>query len=284
MRVALTGAGGFTGRYLRNALERAGVTPVVLEVDLRDAAAVGSAVDALEFDSLIHLAGQAFVDSSDFQAFYSVNQIGTFNLLDAVARAKRGVRCILASTAQVYGPNAEGHIREDAPANPVNHYAISKHAMEQGAVIWRDRLDIVVARPFNYTGIGQETRYLIPKIVEHFRRREAVIELGNTWVRRDFGDVRSVADAYMGLAMAREAPPVVNIATGSVSSIDGILERLTTLSGHTIEVRVNPALIRKRDVEVLSGDVTLLREILPDWQPRPIGDTLAWMFGSASAE
>lgn len=277
MRVALTGANGFTGRFVSDALKRVGATPVMLEVELRDQAAVEAAIEALEFDRVIHLAGRAFVDSSEYQAFYAVNQLGTFNLLEAVANKKPGVRCILASTAQVYGPKAEGLISEDAPTNPVNHYALSKYMMEKGANLWRDRLEIIVTRPFNYTGIGQDSKYLIPKIVDHFRRRDNVIELGNTWIRRDFGDVRSVADAYAGLVMAPKAPPIVNLATGSVSSIGDILEHLTALSGHTIEVQVNPAFVRRGDVDVLTGDTTLIRGALPDWQPRTIQETLAWM-------
>jgi len=280
MRVALTGATGFTGRFVSAALEQAGATPVALQADLRDRDAVAAAVDALEFDRVIHLAGHAFVDARDWQAFYTINQLGTLNLLDAVAQKRPGARCILASSAQVYGPNAEGLIAEDAPTNPVNHYAISKRTMEQGAGLWRDHLEIVVTRPFNYTGIGQDTQYLIPKIVDHFRRKADVIELGNTWVRRDFGDVRSVADAYCGLALATEVPSVVNVATGAVSSIGDILERLSAISGHHLDVRVNPAFVRKGDVEVLGGDATLLRDTLPTWQPREIGDTLAWMYAA----
>lgn len=277
MRVAVTGANGFTGRFVSAALLKVGATPVVLEVDLRDQAAVEATVNALTFDRVIHLAGHAFVDASDYQSFYAVNQLGTFNLLDAVANKKPGARCILASTAQVYGPKAEGLISENAPADPVNHYAISKYAMERGANLWHDRLEIITTRPFNYTGIGQDTKYLIPKIVDHFRRRAKVIELGNTWVRRDFGDVRSVAAAYAGLVMAPEVPPVVNIATGTVSSIDVILSTLTEISDHSINVKVNPAFVRKGDVEVLRGDPTQLRTTLANWQPRPIADTLAWM-------
>ncbi|MDN4632349.1 GDP-mannose 4,6-dehydratase [Sphingomonas sp. PsM26] len=278
MRVALTGATGFTGRFVSSALEQAGVTPVALQVDLRDRDAVVAAVDALEFDRVIHLAGHAFVEARDWQAFYTVNQLGTLNLLDAVAQKRPGARCILASSAQVYGPKAEGLIAESAPTNPVNHYAISKRAMELGADLWRDQLDIVVTRPFNYTGIGQDTQYLIPKIVDHFRRKADVIELGNTWVRRDFGDVRSVAEAYCGLALADDVPPVVNIATGAVSSIGDLLEQLHAISGHRLEVQVNPAFVRKGDVEVLGGDATLLRAALPTWQPRAISDTLTWMY------
>ncbi len=278
MRVALTGASGFTGRFVAEALESAGVSCTPLLVDLCDKAAVEAAVDALEFDRIIHLAGRAFVNASDWSAFYTVNQIGTLNLLEAVARAKPGARCILASSAQVYGPGAAGLICETAPTNPANHYAVSKRAMELGAALSCAQLDIVVTRPFNYTGIGQGSEYLVPKIVDHFRRREAVIELGNTWVKRDFGDVRSVAQAYVGLVLADKAPPVVNICTGAVYSIGDLLEILRDISGHEIEVRVNQAFVRANDVAVLGGDATRLCTSLPSWKPRDIADTLGWMY------
>lgn len=278
MRVALTGATGFTGRFVADALERAGATPLPLKVDLTDPDATDLAVQAADFDHVIHLAGHAFVHAADWHPFYMVNQIGTLNLLDAVARKTEGVRCILASSAQIYGPNAQGLITEEATPNPANHYAIGKYGMELGSKLWAEKLDIVITRPFNYTGIGQDTKYLVPKIVDHFRRRAPLIELGNTWVQRDFGDVRSVADAYVGLVMAPDVPRVVNIATGSVSSIADIIETLSALSGHRIDIKVNPAFVRKGDVEILGGDATLLRKTLPDWSPHAIDDTLQWLY------
>lgn len=278
MRVALTGATGFTGRFVADALVRAGATPLPLKTDLTDPEATEKAIQALEFDRIIHLAGHAFVHAADWRPFYAVNHIATLNLLAAVARRKEGARCIVASSAQVYGPNAEGLIAEDAMPNPANHYAIGKYAMELGARLWADKLDIVITRPFNYTGVGQDPKYLVPKIVDHFRRRAPVIELGNTWVRRDFGDVRSVADAYVGLVMAPEVPQVVNIATGSVSSIGDIIETLSAISGHQISIEVNPAFVRKDDVDVLGGDATLLRQTLPEWRPHALDDTLGWLY------
>ncbi len=281
MRVALTGANGFTGRFVATALNRIGVTPVTLQVDLCDKEAVDQAVDELDFDHVIHLAARAFVHAADWRPFYATNQIGTFNLLDALSRKKEGMRCIIASSAQIYGPHAKGLIAESVQPNPVNHYAISKYSMEMGARLWADRLEIVVTRPFNYTGLGQETSYLIPKIVDHFQRRAPVIELGNTWVQRDFGDVRSVADAYAQLVAASDVPSVVNISTGSLYSINDIIEKLAALSGHEIEVAVNPAFVRKGDVDVLGGDATLLRTVLPDWHPRLIDETLHWIYSGA---
>lgn len=277
MRVALTGANGFTGGYVVDALAARGVDCVALAADLTDPDAVCQAVADTPFDRLIHLAARAFVADDDWAGFYAVNQLGTFHLLDAVASQRPGTRCIVASSAQVYGPGAEGLIVEDAPTNPANHYAVSKRAMELGAALWADRLDLAVTRPFNYTGVGQESAYLIPKLVEHFRTRAPVIELGNRWVRRDFGDVRSVADAYAELTLADRVPPLVNLCTGMVASIDDILAILGNLTGHQIEVRTNPAFVRANDVAVLGGDATVLRTALPDWSPRPLHDTLEWM-------
>jgi nucleoside-diphosphate-sugar epimerase len=279
MRVAVTGAGGFTGRFVAEALAAAGATCVPIEADLTDADAVERGIADTAFDRLIHLAARAFVGVADWQSFYTVNQLGTFTLLDAVARKQPGTRVILASSAQVYGPGAEGLVAEDAPVNPANHYAVSKWAMELGAALWKGKLDLIVTRPFNYTGIGQGSEYLIPKLVDHFRRSADVVELGNTWVKRDFGDVRTVAEAYAGLILADDVPPIVNIATGIVHSIDEILAMLTEISGHVMDVRVNPAFVRANDVPSLGGDATRLRAALPDWRPRDLRDTLAWMYG-----
>jgi nucleoside-diphosphate-sugar epimerase len=279
MRVAVTGAGGFTGRFVAEALAAAGATCVPIKADLTDADGVERAIADTAFDRLIHLAARAFVGVADWQGFYTVNQLGTFTLLDAVARTQPGTRVILASSAQVYGPGAEGLVAEDAPVNPANHYAVSKWAMELGATLWNDRLDLIVTRPFNYTGIGQGSEYLIPKLIDHFRCRADVVELGNTWVKRDFGDVRTVAEAYAGLILADDVPPIVNIATGIVHSIDEILAMLTEISSHVMEVRVNPAFVRANDVPSLGGDATRLCAALPDWRPRDLRETLAWMYG-----
>jgi len=283
MRVALTGGRGFTGRFVVDALTRRGATCLPIEADLCDKAAVEREIEAIECDRLIHLAARAFVDRDDWTAFYTVNQLGTFNLLEAMARRRPGTRCLLASSAQVYGPGAEGLIAEDAPTHPVNHYAVSKLAMEQGAANWADRLELIITRPFNYTGVGQSVEYLIPKIVDHFRRQAAVIELGNLWVQRDFGDVRAVADAYARLALEEVSPPgLLNICTGVVHSIDNILATLTRISGHQLEVTVNRRFARKNDVPVLGGNAARLRDALPGWVPYPLADTLEWMYRASS--
>lgn len=277
MRVAVTGAAGFTGLEVCRQLDAANVEWVALSADLSDPEAVASEVASTQFDRLLHLAARAFAGDQQWRPFYEINLLGTLSLLDAVARHRPGTRCILASSAQVYGPQAAGLVDEQQPTRPVTPYGISKLAMELGTRPWHQDLDIVLTRPFNYTGVGQGDDYLIPKIVRHFRERSPVIELGNIDVARDFGDVRSVSAAYCGLALTDQTAPVVNICTGVAHSITNILEMLRDTTGHHIEVRVNPAFVRSNDVPLLVGNPHLLRTLLPDWCPAPLADTLAWM-------
>lgn len=279
MRVLVTGARGFTGQYLVTALGERGDEPITLDVDITHAEHLREAIAAERPDRVIHLAALAFVQSDDFAGFYAVNQIGTFNLLDAVAQVAPGTPVLLASSANIYGNRASGFIDETARPDPVNHYGLSKWAMEEGARLWANRLPITIVRPFNYTGRGQEDRYLIPKIVSHFLRRAPVIELGNIYVKRDFSDVRSVVDAYVGLN-AIETEKTFNICSSTIHSIADIIDMASQITGHQIEVTVNPAFVRSNDVDVLAGVNRRLRDALPEWQPRPLRDTLTWMLSA----
>lgn len=277
MRVGVTGLSGFSGTYIGAALHEAGHHPIAISADITDASALDRAVADAAPDAVIHLAAQAFVASDDLAGFYAVNQIGSFNLLNALARHCPGSRAVLASSAQIYGEGASGVVDEDHPPAPANHYALGKWAMEMGASFWRDRLSILVTRPFNYTGRGQQNRYLIPKIVDHFRRRAPVIELGNINVERDFGDVRAVARAYVGLLSAADIDVPVNISTGTAHSVRDVLAIAEELTGHHPQVVVNPEFVRAGDVQRLVGSNVRLRMLLPEWSPIPLRDTLAWM-------
>lgn len=280
MRVLVSGSDGFTGRYVCAALIDAGHAVIPLDADVTDRTAVRAAVAGARPEAVVHLAANAFVQSDDFTGFYTVNQIGTMYLLEALADHAPGIVAILAGSANIYG-NLSGMLDEAAAVVPVNHYAASKAAMEIGARIFADRLRIRITRPFNYTGVGQEERYLIAKIVAHFRRGDAVIELGNLDIARDFGDVRSVAQAYLGL-LTSDDDGVFNICTGEVHTLRDVIALASGITGRGIEVRVNPAFVRANDVMTLAGDPTRLKTALPGWRPVPLRDTLAWMLGATT--
>ncbi|ATB59944.1 GDP-4-dehydro-D-rhamnose reductase (fragment) [Xanthomonas citri pv. fuscans] len=139
-------------------------------------------------------------------------------------------------------------------------------------------LPITIARPFNYTGVGQSSEFLIPKIVSHYAKRSEYIELGNLDVARDFGDVRAVAQAYRLLLEAPQAESLtVNVCTGRGHSLRDILELCEGLSEWSLDVRVNPAFVRANEVKVLLGDNSLLLRLVKQWDCPPIEDTLRWM-------
>ena len=277
MRVLVTGASGFTGRYLMRALAIAGHEPLAFIGDLTDGSAVVKAVAGGGADAVVHLAALAFVHSDDFAGFYNVNQLGTYRLLDAVARHMPDAPVLIASSANIYGNKRGGTLSEDTAPDPINHYASSKYAMELGARLWADRLRLIVARPFNYSGIGQERRFLLPKIVEHFRQRRSVIELGNLDIARDFGDVRAVADAYVRLITNPRKATTVNICTGVASTISDIIAIATRETGHELKIRINPAFVRANEIDFLVGDNSRLRGLIPDWSPISIEQTISWM-------
>ncbi len=247
--------------------------------DLRDPAALAAAVATARADQVVHLAALAFVGHGNVDEFYSVNLLGTRNLLAALEQAEYPpAHVLLASSANVYGNASAGVLDEGTVPAPANDYAVSKLAMEHVAGLWRDRLPITVVRPFNYTGVGQAEQFLIPKIVAHFARRAEVMELGNLEVARDFGDVRSVVAAYRQLLQAPAAAgETVNVCTGKGHTLMEIVQMCETITGHTLEIRVNPAFVRANEVKILVGDNRKLRQLIGDWQPVAMEQTLRWM-------
>lgn len=290
-RALVTGRNGFTGRYVAAELEAAGyevvglsdrpepANPSSITANLLDRETIRAAVAAVRPDVVLHLAAISFVAHGDVDEIYRVNIVGTRNLLDALAQlGSKPQLVVLASSANIYGNAEVEPITEDTPPAPANDYAVSKLAMEYMARLWMDKLPIVITRPFNYTGVGQSEQFLIPKIVAHFRRWEKVIELGNTEVVRDFGDVRDVAKAYASIVKVQPRRCTFNICSGVGHSLAEILEMMADIAGYRIDIRVNQALVRANDVARLVGYGGRLRQVTGVLSSTPLRDTLAWMY------
>ncbi|MEZ0602652.1 GDP-mannose 4,6-dehydratase [Paraburkholderia sp. IW21] len=295
IRTLVTGASGFTGRYLVDNLLGSGhtvietvagrnepETPTRLRLDITSPDACRRVIETARPDYIVHLAAISFVGHHDPLDFYRVNVIGTLNLLEACAAVGHTPRKLLvASSANVYGNVTSDAIDESFPVTPVNHYAASKAAMETMVRTWFDRLPILIVRPFNYTGRGQMSNFLVPKIVEHFAQRESAIELGNIDGARDFSDVRYVASAYQALLESEAAASeTVNVCTGTPYTLRDILSAASDLTGHELDIRVNPAFVRQSDVKMLAGSPAKLRSLAPRVEAIPFMDTLRWMLAA----
>ncbi|TWI66066.1 nucleoside-diphosphate-sugar epimerase [Desulfobotulus alkaliphilus] len=291
-KALIFGMDSFTGPYLKAELESLGIqvygtalkqgfteSSRVFTCDIRDRETVRALMSTIRPSMVAVLSAVTFVPEGTDRTIYDINLFAPLNILDILSENPSPcVRILIPGTSHVYGNRRGGRLDEKTSPDPISHYALSKFAMEQMARAYAGKVEVVIPRPFNYTGLGQPVHFLVPKLVDHFRRRAPFMELGNLHVSRDFSDVRDVARAYALLMTMEQPPSLVNIASGQPFSIREILGMLEEMTGHAMEIRVNPAFVRENEILSLCGDNGLLRAC--GWTPQyTLKDTLMWMLG-----
>ncbi|MCX6580392.1 MAG: GDP-mannose 4,6-dehydratase [Candidatus Aminicenantes bacterium] len=298
-KILITGCSGFLGSFLNQKLlkvrERAepflekvpgrrgqndvhGITEIagyespgitVHHVDIRDREKVFSAVEAIKPDVTFHLAAVANVGYSwkNQAPTYEINFIGSSNLLEAVAEFSPGSRVLLMSSAELYGKSQKDVMDEDTPTDARNPYALSKKAMEMLGDLYLDakRLDIIKLRSFNFTGPGQDRKFVASDFSFQIAqiekgKREPVIRVGNLSAVRDISDVRDIARFLAVIAEKGEPGGVYNLCSGHAYSIRELLDILLSLAAVKIEVVVDKDKFRPIDVPRLVGDNRRVRE------------------------
>lgn len=291
MRVVITGAEGFAGRWLvRDLLAhghqvvggiRLGGTPPAglteaervrvewVEFDLLSLDTV-ERLAGFRADAVVHLAAVASgTDARQDPGYaWTVNAAGTARLCEALGRRAvdgSAPLVLVVSTGEVYGQGSGRPHREDDPLVPCSPYAASKLGAEIAAqeVARRTGLRVIVARPFPHTGPGQSEKYAIPAIAGRLRTarriKAPVIKTGNLEPVRDYLDVRDVVAAYRCLLERGRPGTVYNVASGVARSLEGIVEDLTRVLEMRVIVEPDPALARANDLRHLVGDSSLLR-------------------------
>lgn len=289
-KVLITGIDGFTGVYLEDLLTKAGydvyglvypksIRKTHLVCNIAVLQEVVTVFQSVKPDYVIHLAGISFVPHSNVKQMYDINFFGSLNILDAMLET--GVKpdkIVLVSSANVYGNPAVEVIDETVCPIPVNHYANSKLSMEFMARNYFDRLNILITRPFNYTGVGQGVQFLIPKIVSHFKDNKKEIQLGNLDVVRDLSDVRFVANVYQRLMECNATSEIVNVCSGKGISLLEIIDTMNRMAGYEIRTVVTPLFVRNNEVKTLIGSSRKLISLIGEQRTYPFEETLRWMF------
>lgn len=292
MRVLIIGIESFTGKHLAAYLQNRGMDvygtafkPIqrssnVYACDITDKDSLLSVFTLLKPEYVINLAAISFVGESNKELFYRVNVLAVENILEAILETQdySPSKVILVSSATVYGNQSAYVLEESMTPKPVNHYGISKLAMEHLVSTYFDKLPIVITRPFNYTGVGQEQHFLIPKIVSHFKEKKTVIELGNVDVYREFNDVEYVCEIYHGLLMGQMRSEVVNICSGRLIALKEVIDQMNKIAGYEIEIKVNPAFVRVNEIERLSGSTKKLYKMLGKIEQVDFRETLRAMY------
>jgi len=146
LKILVTGADGFTGQHFCQLARHRGHSVTGLQTNLTDHVNLHAELKRTSPDAVVHLAAISFVGHADASAFYNVNVLGTLNLLEGLSLLpEKPKRVLLASSANIYGNCEVSPISESQPAAPINHYAMSKLAMEYMARTYLDRLPLFLS-------------------------------------------------------------------------------------------------------------------------------------------
>lgn len=284
MRAIVTGGSGFVGTWLIAHLQETGDEVQAPATDITDGAAIADELAAWPPDAIYHLAGQADVGRSwqDPRDTFTVNALGTLNVLEAARHLDRPPRILLVSSADVYGVvgPADLPIGEDHPLRPSSPYGASKVAAEVlGEQSWRGwGLPVIRARAFNHIGPGQGSGFVVSAIAEQIAEAErtgaATIGVGDLSTRRDFTDVRDVVRAYRLLIEHGQAGEAYNVCRGVDVAIADLAAHLIAQAVSEITTSVEPGRMRPVEVPVLRGDPRRIRAAT-GWEPTvELGETL----------
>lgn len=303
MKVLVTGADGFVGQWLVQALLGAGhsVTGAVrdgrpipgrltaaelaavqwIPLDLEDVTSIDEVARA-PADGVVHLAAVASsVEAGRDPAHaWTVNAAGTARLVESLAGGAAPRRVVVVSTGEVYGPGEARPRKESDPVNPGSPYAASKAAAEIAALEAgrRTGLAVMVARSFPHTGPGQTSTYVAPAFLDRIRfaqRTGAVaVKTGNLDPIRELLDVRDVVDAYLVLLERGRAGEVYNVARGEGIAIGELFDRIAEAVGARVLPEPDPSLLRANDVPHLVGDPAKMTSETGWSASRPLAQTL----------
>lgn len=313
-KVLVTGADGFIGSHLVQALARHSVhvralscynsfnhwgwlekipelsAIEVITGDIRDANMCRRIMK--DIDTVFHLAALVAIPYSYLapESYLQTNVIGTANLCQAAL--DHGVQRFLhTSTSEVYGTAKYIPIDENHPLQPQSPYSASKIGAESVALsyFYSYRLPVTVVRPFNAYGPRQSARAIIPSIITQIAEGNTKIAIGNVAPTRDFTYVEDLCECFLRLATAPKAVgEIVNVGTGNEVTIGDLALLIASLCDKQIELVVDPQRLRPTSSEVnqLCCNPAKLKQLI-SFVPQcslqeGLAKTIDWFFANAN--
>lgn len=228
--VAITGSSGFVGKYLVKKLLGNGYRVIELDVDKGiDLLDIKSVSLINKFDIIVHLASKSFVPLSfeNPYEFYHDNYCMTLNVLEL---AKKNKAKVIFFSSYLYGNPEYLPIDENHPLRPHNPYAQTKLISEKLCEGYnRDfKVPIIIFRPFNIYGPGQNKNFLIPSIIAQISSGK--IELNDPRPKRDFVHVSDVVNAVAAAVKFENFDfEIINLGSGKSISVKELTEKISTI-------------------------------------------------------
>jgi NAD dependent epimerase/dehydratase len=313
-KVLITGADGFIGSHLTEALVREGhdVRAFVLynsfnswgwldrcasdvtgkfEVfsgDIRDPHGVRKAMQGC--DTVMHLAALIAIPYSYHSpdTYVDTNVKGTLNIVQA-ARELGVKKVVHTSTSEVYGTARFVPITEEHPLQGQSPYSATKIGADQVAMSFYNAFDTPVAtiRPFNTYGPRQSARAFIPTVITQIANGKRKIKLGALHPTRDFNFVIDTVRGFISIAESKQAVgEVINIGSNFEVSMGETVQMIAEIMGVDIEIETDEMRLRpeKSEVDRLWADNSKAKK-LTGWEPsyggregfkRGLAETIAW--------
>ncbi len=295
-RILITGASGFVGAHLIQELQARGDSDIygavyqstsdvsrllpedhIISGDLTDSSFAQQLIKTAAPDVIYHLASLSVVADSIERAgkVLTDNLLLQYNLLESIRLHASKARVIAVCSANEYGRVKESElpISEETPLRPLNPYAVSKVAQDMLAYQYflSYGLNIVRLRPFNHTGAGQTTQFVIPALAKQFvdiklGKQKAVIIVGNTESIRDFTAVQDMVKAYILASEKCVSGEVYNIGSGKGSTVTDIIHTFESITDTKVEISKTNTKSRVSDVPILIADATKFRSTT-GWEP-----------------
>ncbi|MDF2751021.1 MAG: NAD-dependent epimerase/dehydratase family protein [Gaiellaceae bacterium] len=284
MRYVVTGAAGFIGSHLAEALGAAGHEVVGLDcftdyydlalkqqnargLDVRRLDLSEDELDFTRFDGVFHLAAQPGVRSFGdvFPLYVRHNVLATQRVFEAAAAA--GTRVVFASSSSVYGEAERYPTPEDTPPRPLSPYGITKLTGEHlaGAYARGFGLDAVVLRYFNAYGPRQRPDMAFPRVIAALASGGAFTLFGDGEQSRSFTYVLDVVDASIRAMQDARSGAVLNVGGGEEATMNETISLLERISGRSLDARREPAVAG--DQRRTKADTGRIRAQL-GWEPR----------------
>ena len=286
-KIVLTGATGFIGRHLVDALIQAGCQPVLLErshkensflsglgdqvrvvqADLKNNDQIGSVLSQESPDIIFHLAGTRGRNRISAALECAELNIGaTVRLLEAAAHAEVQ-RIVIVGSADEYGDQS-GRLHEELPLRPASLYGISKAAATRFAQAMHNSngCPVIIVRPFSVYGPGQPRDMFVAEAVDSAVRNVA-FSMSNGEQRRDLIFVDDVVRGLIAAACAKNAEgQVVNLGTGQAHRLRDVAERIWEITGTRASLLIGARPSPAEELYDTWADITLARRLF-EWEP-----------------
>jgi GDP-4-dehydro-6-deoxy-D-mannose reductase len=283
MRILITGANGFSGRYLiEYLLSKPAVELYLTDIqiveksnyfplDLADYQAVKGLIQKIQPQQIYHLAGSF---SNDYSLDYQVNVLSTRHILESIVSSKINCRVLLVGSAAEYGQTlaSDNPVKETQTLQPISVYGLTKSFQTQLMSYYFRAfgLDLVMARTFNLFGEGASPNLLIGNLYRQLADYQAnkidKIKLGNLSTQRDYISIDSAVADYFLLMNRGKSGEVYNVGSGKPILMENLVKNILQAHGLSLDIVDYQMLTpTNNNVSTIYADVSKINALKKMW-------------------